>query len=872
MLHEEHYRTQRMLDAQRPLLEQHGRAAHGALSAFTHTNSASATHSGHVHIEELDDEPDEHQLHHPRQVEQHHGHSDDEQEDGQQHEADEEERSQHSEDDDDNMTVHMDEHNRQQHTQAAADDAEHLPPQYTPPIIHVREDVEEEKLQPFGTSLLLNPYSPFVLPPSPVSNTCECHRASQSALSTVPIASAGSSLSGASCFSPSFSFTPPSTCHRASCSLVSALSMLRQSERMADVCFVLGSDVKEESKRALEIERDGSDGNNSGSKLERIYAHRTVLSSRSSVFDAMFSWHKRVNGDGASTARKRRNSSASIESDDGDDMLAIPVPDISAAAFHLMLDFIYLDKVPSPLDCTERNAATLLHYPSLLYASMKYDLPRLQVGYTTTHTRTRTCPPLLCKLLILTFFPLSMLSTPQGAVRTALHTVLPSIACKLWQALLSMQERDLAAKYHTYILQHGRDMALTDGWLELPEDLLLLLVKDDKLQVNELQLFKSLWAWMEKKQTAEELARRGEFVEEAKESREDTLQTRFKRTLLPHVRFPLMSAREIAVHIAPTGLLSDAELAQLFIYVSGNKQQPLPTCFNAAPRVACPTVIQLAYQHDGDDCGLLYYLGTQAYTQPFSNPHLAHRCVVTFSSLQVGQVSMVTSRRRDVSLWTHNRAGSWMEVDVDPGNTGTLLVPSHITLQHGYDRPVDSLTNWLLEGSTDRWQWDTLLEKRGVIAFRQGYEKRTWALPSTIVKGYRMLRVRIIGRDSSERTEFLCVGGIELYGELHVMQRSGRLSDGRREDDESKQGEKRQREDGGQSLLPEEVIRHPQRLFADGGVQEVAGAAAGAVDAVLDQTGAGGLLDAAAAGVSDVTAVVDDDRRCWKAARLCVLM
>jgi len=31
-------------------------------------------------------------------------------------------------------------------------------------------------------------------------------------------------------------------------------------------------------------------------------------------------------------------------------------------------------------------------------------------------------------------------------------------------------------------------------------------------------------------------------------------------------------------------------------------------------------------------------------------------------------------------------------------------------------------------------------------------------------------------------------------------------------------------------------------------------------------------LDAAVGGVSDVTAVVDEDRRCWKAARLCVLM
>ena len=246
----------------------------------------------------------------------------------------------------------------------------------------------------------------------------------------------------------------------------------------------------------------------------------------------------------------------------------------------------------------------------------------------------------------------------------------------------------------------------------------------------------------------------------------------------------------------------------------------------------------------------LLCVGTAGYTLPFSNPHLTHRCALTFSSIQFGQPSSLTSRRRDVQLWTHNRPSSWVELDIDPQANGLLLVPSHISLQHGYDRPLDCLTSWTLEGSCDRWEWDVLLEKKGVVSFREGYERRTWALPVTVVKGYRMFRVRGTGKDSSERTEYVCLGGLELYGELQVQQPAMQKRE-RRGDEEQKvqggQGEKRQRE--------EAAIDELQR------------------DQRQPLGGEGLPLNAADDGrVSDVTAAVDEERRCWKAARQCCLM
>ena len=662
-----------------------------------------------------------------------------------------------------------------------------------------------------GLFLSLTPYQPFssfsaTSSPSAAS-TCDCHRTSLSRLSTVPVASPSAPL-----FPPPTS-SPPSHCSRPSCSLLSALSSLRASTSSSDVCFLTGGSLPSHSVDESKDSPLTPSPSSSSPGVERIYAHRTVLSSRSSVFDRMLN-----NGKMMESTHRRSGSGSSLggAGDEGEegDVLMIVVPDITPVAFRLMLDFIYLDAAPSPA-MTEKVADTALHYPSLLYASIKYDLPRLQ-----------------------------------GAVRTALHTVVPSIACQLWQSLRAMREDDLADKYHLHILQHAAALIKTDGFLSLPYPLLLQLVQDDRLQVSELALFKALYRWMDHHTDGVSHNLASSLAECKEESRTEQLDQQFKQQLLPYVRFPLMTAREMAVHVAPTGLLTDAELAALFIHISSNQLTPAPAGFNATPRVACPSIIPLTYHHDGDEHGLIYWLGTCGYSQPFSNPHTSLRCAITLSSCQFGQPSALTSRRRDVQLWTHNRSSSWLELDIDPANSGLLLVPSHISLQHGYDRPLDCLASWTLEASIDRWEWDTLLEKRGVVAFREGYERRTWALPVSVVKGYRMFRIRGTGKDSSERTEYVCVGGIELYGELQVQQPPLR----KREEEEHKmscQGEKRQREEAPTDERPER--RPVERPLDDADDPAIAAA---------DDDGR----------VSDVTAAVDEERRCWKAARQCTLM
>ena len=662
-----------------------------------------------------------------------------------------------------------------------------------------------------GPFLALNAYSPFFAPSSSpsVSSTCDCHRASQSRLSSVVVAPACSLLGFAA--TPSSS-SASANCSRPSCSLLSALSSLRQSDKMTDVCFIVGGSLIDESKEeSKDFAVDGG-----SPSVERIHAHRTVLSARSSVFDRMFD-----NGRMLESTHRRSVSSGSIDAEEDGGPLQVAVPDITPRAFRLMLDFIYLDHVPSAA-MSEKHAEVALHYPSLLYASIKYDLPRLQ-----------------------------------GAVRTALHTVIPSIACPLWQSLLAMREDDLADKYHLHIMQHAATLIKTDGFLALPYSLLLQLIQDDRLQVSELPLFKALYQWMERR--TEGSTGLAPLLECKEESSTERVQRQFKQQLLPFVRFPLMTARELAVHIAPTRLLSDAELAALFIHISSNAQTPAPPSFNANPRVACPSIVSLAYHHDGDEHGLVYWLGTHGYTQPFSNPHLSQRCAITLSSIQFGQPSSLTSRRRDVQLWTHNRPSSWVELDIDPSGSGVLLVPSHVSLQHGYDRSLDCLTSWTLEASTDRWEWDTLLEKRGVVAFREGYERRTWALPVSVVKAYRMFRIRGTGKDSSERTEYVCLGGVELYGELQVTQQPQHHAALRKRDDEEHkqgQGEKRQREEPAMEERSERrAVERP--------------AAAAVADNANDPAHP---APADGTRASDVTAVVDEERRCWKAARQCSVM
>ena len=436
------------------------------------------------------------------------------------------------------------------------------------PVLQPMDTTEADLSAICGGSV--NPYSPFFGPSSSPSSspTCECHRGSQSRLSSVPVASP----SNGRAFASPPSTTPPSQCTRPSCSLLSALSSLRQSEKMSDVCFLVGGGLIDESKES----KDASDDNGGlVGGVERIFAHRTVLSSRSSVFDRMFDNGKTVE----STHRRSLSGGPLSLACDVDDPLQISVPDITPTAFRLMLDFIYLDEVPVS-QMTEKMAATALHYPSLLYASIKYDLPRLQ-----------------------------------GAVRTALHTVIPSIACQLWQSLLAMREDELADAYHLHIMQHAASLIKTDGFLALPYPLLLQLIKDDRLQVSELSLFKALYRWMERR-TPEPHPGLSSLMDCKDESRVDSVHRQFKQQLLPYIRFPLMTARELAVHIAPTRLLTDAELAALFIHISSNQQTPAPVAFNATPRVACPSLIPLTYHHDGDEHGLVWWLGPLPPSSP----------------------------------------------------------------------------------------------------------------------------------------------------------------------------------------------------------------------------------------------------------------
>jgi len=100
----------------------------------------------------------------------------------------------------------------------------------------------------------------------------------------------------------------------------------------------------------------------------------------------------------------------------------------------------------------------------------------------------------------------------------------------------------------------------------LPEPILLQIVKRDTLNIKEIELFEAIVAWGK---------------EQLKANSETQDANNLKKVLveiLPHVRFPVMSTEEVAVTVAPTGVLSSEQTLLLFTYLgqSDGGQPKLP--------------------------------------------------------------------------------------------------------------------------------------------------------------------------------------------------------------------------------------------------------------------------------------------------------
>jgi hypothetical protein len=165
---------------------------------------------------------------------------------------------------------------------------------------------------------------------------------------------------------------------------------------------------------------------------------------------------------------------------------------------------------------------------------------------------------------------------------------------------------------------------------------------------------------------------------------------------------------------------------------------------------------------------LLYYIGCAGGTRGYVNPHVSGDVVVTWSSINAGQVEyFVNNQYNNQYSYTSNAPGSWMMVDL--GATRRIS-PNYYSLRHEKNNNF-YLRNWVLEGKVDdsaTSAWVVLREHVNDTSINAGGGTCSW--PVTNLgdnQCFRYIRIRITGFDSSNCNYVMC-SGIELYGDLHI--------------------------------------------------------------------------------------------------------
>ncbi|VDL74308.1 unnamed protein product [Nippostrongylus brasiliensis] len=208
------------------------------------------------------------------------------------------------------------------------------------------------------------------------------------------------------------------------------------------------------------------------------------------------------------------------------DPLEIELPDVEVPAFRALLRFLYSDEV-------EIGPESVM---TTLYTAKKYAVPAMETA----------CVEFLKQSL--------------GADNAFML---------LTQARL-FDEPQLA-KLCLEIIDKNTSEALNgEGFTDIDLETLCLVLARDTLRVKEAQLFQAVVRW-----STEECSRRG--LDPTSENRRAALGRAVQL-----IRFPLMTVEEFAQSAAQSGLLTDRELVNLFLYFTVN---PKPSIgFNDNPR------------------------------------------------------------------------------------------------------------------------------------------------------------------------------------------------------------------------------------------------------------------------------------------------
>lgn len=167
-----------------------------------------------------------------------------------------------------------------------------------------------------------------------------------------------------------------------------------------------------------------------------------------------------------------------------------------------------------------------------------------------------------------------------------------------------------------------------------------------------------------------------------------------------------------------------------------------------------------------DTNGVLYWIGTEGGTKPYTNPHTSGEVKAsTTSDVYVTLSCFVQHQHDGQQIFTDNEPGTWMSVDLGEGRS---LVPNYYCLRNGSINSSynGSMRNWWLQGSNDGKHWDTLRSHTNDTSLKdQSFSVAAWPVLQDTSAAYRHFRILQTGKNASGQNDLTC-SGIELYGAL----------------------------------------------------------------------------------------------------------
>lgn len=196
-----------------------------------------------------------------------------------------------------------------------------------------------------------------------------------------------------------------------------------------------------------------------------------------------------------------------------------------------------------------------------------------------------------------------------------------------------------------------------------------------------------------------------------------------------------------------------------------------------------PDGLEFQFDHEFDESGILYFLGTSGRTTKYMNPCDSGFVAVSCSGMMADSapLSSIVGRElvRCVSKPIRN---AYIQFDL----RDLTVEPTHYMIRHYSSWDTECIRNWVMEGSNNGIQWDTLSEHKDDASLDKRGATVTFPVEAD-GRRYRMFRVTQTGVNSNNHYYLAC-SGMELYGRLFDTMGGGDEDEMKfREDDEAVQ-------------------------------------------------------------------------------------